>query len=76
MRKAFVAVAAFLVSAILMISLAWPPFYWAYLFVGPVILLGIYDLYQPKHSIVRNYPVVVGCGILWKTCGLKYINIL
>lgn len=57
MRKAFVALAAFLVTATVMISLAWPPFFWAFIFVGPFVLLGIYDLYQPKHSIVRNYPV-------------------
>lgn len=58
MRKAFIAIAAFLVTATVMISLAWPPFYWAFIFIGPIILLGIYDLYQPKHSIVRNYPVL------------------
>lgn len=57
MRKAFVALAAFLVTATVMISLAWPPFFWAFIFVGPFVILGIYDLYQPKHSIVRNYPV-------------------
>jgi glutamate synthase domain-containing protein 2 len=57
MRKAFIALAAFLVTATVMISLAWPPFYWAFIFVGPFVILGIYDLYQPKHSIVRNYPV-------------------
>jgi glutamate synthase domain-containing protein 2 len=57
MRKAFIALAAFLVTATIMISLAWPPFFWAFIFVGPFVLLGIYDLYQPKHSIVRNYPV-------------------
>jgi glutamate synthase domain-containing protein 2 len=57
MRKAFIALAAFLVTATVMISLAWPPFFWAFIFIGPFVLLGIYDLYQPKHSIVRNYPV-------------------
>ncbi|RYE12343.1 MAG: FMN-binding glutamate synthase family protein, partial [Sphingobacteriales bacterium] len=57
MRKAFVALAAFLVTVTVMISLAWPPFYWAFIFIGPFVLLGVYDLYQPKHSIVRNYPV-------------------
>lgn len=57
MRKAFVAIAAFLVTATFMISMAWPPFFWAYIFIGPFVILGIYDLYQPKHSIVRNYPV-------------------
>lgn len=58
MRKAFIAIAAFLVTATVMISMAWPPFYWAFIFVGPIVLLGIYDLYQPKHSVVRNYPVI------------------
>lgn len=58
MRKAFIAIAAFLVTATVMISLAWPPFYWAFIFIGPIVILGVYDLYQPKHSIVRNYPVV------------------
>ena len=57
MRKAFIAIAAFLVTATVMISLAWPPFIWAFIFIGPFVLLGVYDLYQPKHSIVRNYPV-------------------
>jgi glutamate synthase domain-containing protein 2 len=57
MRKAFIALAAFLVTATIMISLAWPPFFWAFIFVGPFVLLVIYYLYQPKHSIVRNYPV-------------------
>ncbi|WP_432712525.1 glutamate synthase-related protein, partial [Pedobacter sp.] len=58
MRKAFVAIAAFLVTATVMIGLAWHPFFWAFIFVGPIVILGVYDLYQPKHSIVRNYPVV------------------
>lgn len=57
MRKAFIALAAFLITATVMISLAWPPFIWAFIFIGPFIILGVYDLYQPKHSIVRNYPV-------------------
>ncbi|WP_316837067.1 FMN-binding glutamate synthase family protein [Pedobacter nutrimenti] len=58
MRKAFIAIAAFLVTATVMTGLAWPPFFWAFIFVGPIVILGVYDLYQPKHSIVRNYPVL------------------
>ncbi|MET3113225.1 glutamate synthase domain-containing protein 2 [Pedobacter sp. CG_S7] len=58
MRKAFIAIAAFLVTATVMIGLAWHPFFWAFIFVGPIVILGVYDLYQPKQSIVRNYPVV------------------
>jgi hypothetical protein len=58
MRKAFIAIAAFLVALTIMLGLTYPPLWWIAIFTGPVVLLGIYDLYQPKHSIVRNYPVI------------------
>ena len=57
MRKAFVAIAAFLVALNIMLGLLHPFLWWSFIFTGPFVLLGIYDLYQPKHSIVRNYPV-------------------
>jgi glutamate synthase domain-containing protein 2 len=58
MRKAFIAIAAFLVTLTIMLGLTYPPLWWIAIFTFPIVLLGIYDLYQPKHSIVRNYPVV------------------
>ena len=58
MRKAFIAIAAFLVTLTIMLGLIHPPLWWIAIFTGPIVLLGIYDLIQPKHSIVRNYPVV------------------
>jgi len=58
MRKAFIAIAAFLVTLTVMLGLTYPPLWWIAIFTFPIVLLGIYDLYQPKHSIVRNYPVV------------------
>lgn len=57
MRKAFVAIAAFLVALTIMLGLYHPFLWWTFLFTGPFVILGVYDLYQPKHSIVRNYPV-------------------
>ncbi len=57
MRKAFVAIAAFLVALTVMLGIYQPFLWWTFIFTGPFVLLGIYDLYQPKHSIVRNYPV-------------------
>lgn len=36
----------------------WPPFWWAMLFFGPVILMGFYDMFQSKHAITRNFPVL------------------
>lgn len=35
-----------------------PNFYYLYLFVVPLQLLGIYDMLQRKHTILRNYPVL------------------
>ncbi|WP_316804384.1 FMN-binding glutamate synthase family protein [Pedobacter nototheniae] len=58
MRKAFIAIAAFLVTITVMLGLTYPPLWWISIFTGPIVVLGIYDLIQPKHSIVRNYPVV------------------
>ncbi len=57
MRKAFVAIAAFLIALTVMLGLYHPFLWWTFLFTGPFVILGVYDLYQPKHSIVRNYPV-------------------
>ncbi|WP_316800830.1 FMN-binding glutamate synthase family protein [Pedobacter frigidisoli] len=57
MRKAFVAIAAFLIALTIMLGLYHPFLWWTFIFTGPFVILGIYDLYQPKHSIVRNYPV-------------------
>nr|WP_315424889.1 FMN-binding glutamate synthase family protein [uncultured Pedobacter sp.] len=57
MRKAFVAIAAFLIALTIMLGLYHPFLWWTFIFTGPFVLLGVYDLYQPKHSIVRNYPV-------------------
>ncbi len=58
MRKAFIAIAAFLVTMTVFLVVTYPPLWWIVIFTGPVVVLGIYDLIQPKHSIVRNYPVV------------------
>jgi len=33
-------------------------FLWTLVFSAPVILVGIYDLFQPKHTIRRNFPVI------------------
>ena len=44
--------------ALLAAGLVWPPVLWAFVFVGPVLLLGIHDLTQTRHTILRNYPIV------------------
>lgn len=37
---------------------AWPPIFTLYLVLIPLILLGIYDMVQRKHAIMRNFPIL------------------
>ena len=31
---------------------------WAFIVLGPIILLGVYDMMQTKHAIRRNFPII------------------
>ncbi|MCH8863325.1 MAG: FMN-binding glutamate synthase family protein [Proteobacteria bacterium] len=33
-------------------------YYWAFSILGPLALLGIWDLVQTRHSVLRNYPII------------------
>ncbi len=35
-----------------------PEVLWSLVLFGPIIILGLYDMMQKKHTIMRNYPVV------------------
>jgi glutamate synthase domain-containing protein 2 len=55
----------FILSSIFMVALAgvisyflWHPFVWSYVIIIPIIALGVYDMEQPKHSLMANFPVV------------------
>ena len=59
MRTKFVAGSVLILAMILAISeLWWPPAVWALVIVGPLIILGLHDLIQKKHAILRLYPIV------------------
>lgn len=36
----------------------WPPIIWTLIFLLPVILLGFYDMFQSRHAIMRNFPIL------------------
>lgn len=58
MRNQFI---LFSLLTVLLISIAgiyWPPASWLFALFGPVILFGIYDMLQRRHSIRRNFPVL------------------
>jgi len=52
-RKSFI-----FLSIIIVFSLILSKLYWGFLIVGPIVLLGMYDLIQTKHTILRIYPVI------------------
>ncbi len=58
MRQKFVISAVIVSIALLSLSLFSMYWLWAFVVVAPIILLGIYDMFQTKHSIRRLYPVL------------------
>ena len=57
-KKAFLYSLVAATLGLLAAALVWPPVLWAFVVVGPVLLLGIHDLTQTRHTILRNYPIV------------------
>lgn len=57
-KNKFITISVVSTIAIIAISQIWNPFYYSFILVLPLILMGIYDLIQKKHTIRRNYPLV------------------
>ena len=58
MRKLFIYSAILITAMLIGWTIIWPPAFWSFLIWVPVLIIGIYDLIQTKHSIVRNFPVL------------------
>ncbi|MEZ5044899.1 MAG: FMN-binding glutamate synthase family protein [Saprospiraceae bacterium] len=59
MRNDFVVFS--LVSIIVVAAIGyflWPAFWWVMVILGPIILLGFYDMTQTNHAIMRNFPIL------------------
>ena len=41
-----------------MLSLFWPGFWWSFIIIGPLFLLGLYNIFQRKHTVLRNFPLL------------------
>ena len=68
-RSRFFAGAAVAVLAIAGIGIAWRPALWAFVVVGPIILVGIADLTQTHNTIRRNFPVIRNFRFLFLSLG-------
>jgi len=57
-RQAFVFLSVIIVSMELLLAQQWPAVHWLWLLLGPLLLIGCYDLLQKKHTVLRIYPVI------------------
>ncbi len=59
MRNDFLVLSTLWILAVPLIAYyIWPSFIWAYALVLPFIAWGLYDMFQKKHAIARNFPIV------------------
>ncbi|MDX1476531.1 MAG: FMN-binding glutamate synthase family protein [Saprospiraceae bacterium] len=59
MRRKFFVASILTVAVVLLLHLyVWPGAIWLFALVGPLIAIGIYDLVQTRHTLLRNFPVV------------------
>jgi len=57
-RRIFVFLAVIITIAIVVISLKVTPIWWLFFIFVPIIIIGFYDMFQTKHAIRRNFPVI------------------
>ncbi len=58
MRTLFIAVSLFSIATIFALMSVYPTAVWYFILVIPLIGLGIYDMLQKKHAILRNFPLL------------------
>lgn len=57
-KQIFISISLVSSAVILALGQLWQPANWLFIITLPLILLGIYDLVQKQHTILRIYPVV------------------
>ncbi len=58
MRQQFVVFATAMPFLVLGLGWFWPPVNWLFLFLVPIIAVGVVDMFQTSHTIRRLYPVL------------------
>ena len=57
-REYFLLISVLVTIAIISIALFWQPILWLFLIVAPLILMGLFDIFQKSHTIRRNFPLI------------------
>jgi glutamate synthase domain-containing protein 2 len=58
LREKFILFSIVIVVAIAGIYTIWTPIIWSLIVFAPIILIGYIDIFQKKHTIKRNFPVL------------------
>jgi len=57
-RKLYFTFSIVAIVGIALCAQLWPPAWWGYAFTLPLVALGLHDITQRKHGILRNFPVI------------------
>ncbi len=57
-RKKFILLSLVLIALILLVAQFWFGAYWLFIIFLPLFVLGLHDMTQRKHTILRLYPVI------------------
>jgi len=57
-REQFILLSIILIVSIIVIAQFWQPAFWSFIVIVPLILMGIFDILQTKHTIRRNFPLL------------------
>ena len=59
MRNDFIIFSVISVLVVFLVAqFIWPPFWWTMIILGPLLLIGLYDMLQQRHAIMRNFPLL------------------
>ena len=66
-RQIFIFSSFLIISSIIAIAQYWQPIYWSFIIIAPLVLIGLIDILQHKHTIRRLYPIIGRLRYLFET---------
>lgn len=57
-REKFILISIIALVLIAAVALFWTPILWLFLLIAPLIIMGVFDILQKKHTIRRNFPLI------------------
>jgi glutamate synthase domain-containing protein 2 len=58
MRLTFILFAVISLTTVILLGLFWPAAFWLLLLLVPLVLRGIIDMRQKRHTLLRNFPLL------------------